>query len=559
MIFIHERNTTKIPGLTSLYITFDYSKELVEIVKNCTPCNFNKKSLEWEIPLTRLAKFVNQASKYDDIQLDLIKKETDSNSIDIELIDYKTKPYKYQEDGIKYGLKKDSWLLLDAPGLGKSLQMIYLAEERKKRDNIQHCLIICGINTLKANWKKEINKHSTLDCMVLGEFRNKKGKLSYGGIQKRLEQLREPIQEFFVITNIETLRSKEILKELEKGINKFDMTVLDEAHMCRNPSAQQTANLLKLKSPKYKIPATGTVILTNPLDAYVPLKWTGNDNSTYGNFKQQYCVFGGYFGNELQGYKNLDILQEQIDSCSLRRTKDLLDLPSKTIIDEVLTMSDTQRIFYDNIKLGIKDQVDKVKLTVGNLLAMVTRLRQATACPSILTSEDIPSAKIDRCCELVDEIISNGDKVVVFSVFKDTLKTVQQRLSQYSPLLCTGDIPDDVISNNIDSFQTKDSTKVLLCTTAKMGTGITLTAASYAIFLDLEWTHGQCEQCEDRIHRIGSEKPVFIYRLHCDDTFDMRVKEIVETKEAIGDFIVDKRDDTKTISVLTKLVKDVYL
>lgn len=82
---------------------------------------------------------------------------------------YKTKPFKYQEEGIKYGLTHKNWLLLDEMGLGKSLQAIYIAQELHKRNKLEHCLIICGVSSLKENWRKEIEKHSDLDCTILGQ------------------------------------------------------------------------------------------------------------------------------------------------------------------------------------------------------------------------------------------------------------------------------------------------------------------------------------------------------------------------------------------------------
>lgn len=558
MILIKESNPIKLPGTSSLFVSFDYNKELVDIIKQCPPVNFDKKTKEWEMPVTRLAKFVNQASFIDHIELTLLEDKNDKKILNKSvLMNYKTKPYPYQEEGIRYGLEqKDSWLLLDQPGLGKTLQMIYLAQELKAKRGIKHCLIICGINTLKTNWEKEIKKHSTLDCRILGKVINSKGKVSYKSVPDRVKELKEGISEFFVITNIETIRSDDVVKELRNANNHYDMIVLDEAHVCKSPTSCQGRNLLKLTNAKYKIALTGTPILNSPLDAYVPLKWTGNDNSTYTNFKLQYCEYGGPFGNDIVGFKHMNILKEQLQDCSLRRTKDLLDLPPKTIIDEILEMSPEQEIFYQNIVNGVVDQVDKVKLSANNLLAMVTRLRQATAAPSILTSENIPSIKIDRCCELVEEITSNDNKVVIFSLFKEPLKLLFDKLSTYNPLLCTGDVSDEEISRNIDVFQNSFDSKVILCTHSKMGTGITLNSASYAIFIDSPWTPGMSEQSEDRIHRIGSKKPVFIYKLYCSNTFDMRVKQIVDNKEAIGDYIVDNKHDEQTMLLLKSLIKE---
>ena len=105
------------------------------------------------------------------------------------LSNYKTKPYQYQIDGIEFGLNEDRWLLLDAPGLGKTLQLIYLAQELKEKEGIEHCLIICGLNTLKNNWKDEIHKHSDMSCIILGERKTKNGKIRIGSVQERLEDL----------------------------------------------------------------------------------------------------------------------------------------------------------------------------------------------------------------------------------------------------------------------------------------------------------------------------------------------------------------------------------
>ena len=138
-------------------------------------------------------------------------------NITYSLSSYKTSPFEYQKEGIEYGLNHDKWLLLDAPGLGKSLQLIYLAEELKKRDNIEHCLIVCGVNTLKMNWLKEIDKHSSLKGKILGQKINKKGNLVIGSVKERLEDLKNPIDEFFVVTNIETLRDKDIVKEINSS------------------------------------------------------------------------------------------------------------------------------------------------------------------------------------------------------------------------------------------------------------------------------------------------------------------------------------------------------
>lgn len=557
MIYITEKETHKVPGITSLFVKFDYHPNIVEAIKAIGNANYDKKTQTWEIPLIKLSALVDSLCLFDSIDL-TFQEQVDTPQIEepLDITKFKTTPYPYQIEGIQYGLTHPNWLLLDAPGLGKTLQIIYLAQELKQRENIEHCFIVCGINTLKSNWKKEIQKHSDLDCVILGERVNTKGKTIIGSVAERATQLKEHIDEFFVITNIETIRDPRIVEAFKHSVNKFDMIAFDEVHTCKSPTAQQSKNMLKLDA-KYKIAMTGTLLLNNPLDAYMPLKWIGADRSTYSNFKYFYCVFDGPFNNQITGFKNTKFLKAQIETCSLRRTKDLLDLPEKNIIHEFVDMNDDQRKFYDNIRKGIIDQVDKVHMSTASLLAMITRLRQATACPSSLSSEPISSAKIERCVDLVNQLVEQGEKVVIFSVFKETLNQLQEQLFKYKPFLCTGDIPDAIISSNIDKFQTDNEHQVMLATTAKMGTGITLTRASYAIFIDTPWTAGACEQCEDRIHRIGSSAPVFIYYLWCNDTIDTRVKTIVEDKSIISDYMIDNSVSEKFVDRLRNLIEDI--
>ena len=558
MIYIEEKKSNIFPGGEALNISFKYSPEIVEAIKSVGDAVFDSKSKTWGVPIIYLAKTIDTMSKFDDIKLTLLKeKEEEKTFVRYPLSDYKTKPYQYQVDGIEYGLNNDCWLLLDAPGLGKTLQIIYLAQELKRRDNIQHCFIICGVNTLKANWKKEIQKHSGLSCKILGEKITKKGNITIGSIQDRINDLKKPIDEFFVITNIETLRNDDILKELKKSkVNKFDMVVVDEFHVCKSSQSQQGKNILKFNTAKYRIGLTGTLLLNDPLDAFVPLKWIGAETCNLTNFRNFYYRFGGPFNYDVVGYKNIDFLKDIISKHSLRRTKDLLELPEKTVIHESVEMNDKQSHFYDLIKNGVKEAVDKVELNTASVLSLVSRLRQATSCPFMLTTEDIPSSKIDRAVDLAKQMVSGGEKVVIFSIFKEPLSALKDELKDLNPLLCTGDIKDSIISDNIDRFQNSDENKVMLCTLQKMGTGVTLTAANNAIFLDSGWTSAINQQCEDRIHRIGSGKHVFIYYLETANTIDEHVANIVFDKKAMSDYVVDDIVNEDSISSLRKYITE---
>ena len=288
MIKIVEGPTRKLPGLSSLFITFDYKAQIVDEIKLLETRIFDENHKDWEIPTGDLSRILDALTNLDDIDLQLINTE-DNQNISYDIGPFKTNLFKHQLEGVQYGLNHDRWLLLDDPGLGKTATLIDLAKELKEKRGLEHCLVICGLNTLKTNWKMEIEKHSDLSAMILGQRYTRKGKLRFDGIAKRLEHLKNPIEEFFVITNIETLRSDEIIKAIIKGPNKFDMMVIDEAHVCKSSQSQQGANLLKLKIAKYRIAATGTLLLNSPIDSYVPLKWIGETKANLTNYKSYYC------------------------------------------------------------------------------------------------------------------------------------------------------------------------------------------------------------------------------------------------------------------------------
>ena len=142
------------------------------------------------------------------------------------------------------------------------------------------------------------------------------------------------------------------------------------------------------------------------------------------------------------------------------------------------------------------------------------------------------------------------------SAFKEPVNQLAELLKDYNPLIGTGDIKDDLVSQNIDLFQTNDKYKVFIGTHAKMGTGVTLNAARYMILLDCPWTAAVTEQVEDRIHRITNTEPVFIYRLICEGTIDELVQKIIETKKAFSDFIVDDRVDESSIEILRQYIQE---
>lgn len=555
MIYIIEDKSIKVPGVTSLHIISPYNPELIQIIKSNGPAHFHKKTKVWEVPITSLATLLDSFTYYDDITLK-IKEEEQKKTKNKPILKYKTKPYDYQMESIEKGLNEDKWLLLDAPGLGKTISMIYLAEELKAQQGLEHCLIVCGVSSLRANWEKEIKKHSNESSIVIGKEFNRKGNVKWATIPQRAEQFNNKIEEFFIIVNIETMRSNDVIKAIMSGPNKIDMVVIDEAHRIKGNESQQSKNLLKLKEPKYKVALTGTLMLNGPLDTYVPLKWLDIERGTFSAFRSHYCVYGGVMGKEIVGYKNMDMLKDIIDEYSLRRTKDVLDLPPKNIVYEYIELNDKHRTFYDNIVNGIKNERMTIEIDNKNVLSLVTRLRQATSSPMTLTESDIPASKLERAKELVEELVFSGEKVVIVSTFKDPIYKLAEMLEKHKPLIVTGDVDDETTFHRMRMFQEDDEHYVFMGTSQKMGTGFDLYRARYMVCIDYPWTPGEQRQTEDRIHRIGTTDPVFIYRLIAENTIDEKIIELLELKEALSDYVIDDKVTEESLTVLRKYIQE---
>lgn len=548
MIIIKEDLSEKIPGITSLFVDANsfYNKDVFNVLIQTQDSIYIKTKNFIEFPINKLYFLVDYLTNIDDVKF--IKYNKNENKF-IKKCNpklFKVKPFEHQISAIDYGLNTNSWLLLDDCGLGKTISMIYLAEELERLEKLEHCFIVCGVNSLKYNWAAEIEKFSKKSYIILGQQYTKTGKRRIVSVSERLNQLKNKINEFFIITNIETLQNKDFNKYYKNSKNKIDLVILDEAHHCKNPSSLSAKSLLKIKA-KRKIALTGTMIMNNPENAFVPLKWTENIKSTYTDFKHLFNVYGGFGGVQVIGYKNLDILQDLISSCSLRRRKDeVLDLPDKTYIIDYVEMKKDQQDLYSKVEDGIVSELNLLnhQPTILEELSIMVRLRQITAYPGILSSEVNQSAKLDRLYELVEEITSQGDKILIFNTFKGAAQEEFNRLEMFGPLLCTGDQSDEEISYNKKLFESDDSKKVMIATWQKMGTGHTLTAANYCIFVDTPWTDADFQQAADRIYRIGQNKKVTIITLVTKDSYDERVLDILENKKVLSEYLVDRKNST---------------
>jgi len=554
MVNITIREAEKVNGDLSAFISFPYDSELVGIMRTQSSRFWHAAQKEWEIPAKKLVAVINQMGNRQ-ITLTGEYKELEEKKIKMPKgFEFKTKPFEHQIEGFEYGLKYDRFLLGDEQGLGKTKQVIDIAVAKKITKKYKHCLIICGVNGLKWNWQAEIGVHSNESSWILGTRYNGKGKAKVGSSKDKLADLNNLPDSYFLITNVESLRDKGICEKVKELCDNgtIGMVAIDEIHKCKNPASQQGKALLKIDEATTKIAMTGTPIMNTPLDTYVPLKWLGQEKHSFYQFKNHYCVMGGYGGYEVVGYKNLGELQNRIDKIMLRRLKkDVLDLPEKIYTTEYVEMSKEQQKIYNEVREELKENIDKIMIS-PNPLAQLIRLRQATGYTGILSSTIKQSAKLDRLEELVEEIVDNGGKCLIFSNWTDMTAPTFERLKRFNPAIITGETKDRETQK--DKFMNDDRCKVIIGTIGAMGTGLTLTAASTVIFLDSPWNRANKEQAEDRAHRIGTTSNVNIITIVCKDTIDERIEELIYKKGAMADALVDGKVDNNKSQVIDYLL-----
>lgn len=231
----------------SLFIRFvgpDF-KENLDKIKKFWNRVYLKSSKEWEVPFScwqeikelyanTYIQYINEPPKAKAVTDDDILTGLDFNGYNL---------YDYQLDGVKFGLNHHNFLLLDEQGLGKTLQIITLARYKKQHRNMKHCLIICGLNSLKFNWQREVEKFCKNErAIVLGTKRNTKGKIVPMTIEETKLQIDSCPEEFFWVINIEKIRLNEadeqtgdsvvahFNKQVELG--NLGMIVVDEIHKC---------------------------------------------------------------------------------------------------------------------------------------------------------------------------------------------------------------------------------------------------------------------------------------------------------------------------------------
>ena len=433
-------------------------------------------------------------------------------------------------------------------GLGKTLQLITLARYRKEHQGLKHCLIICGINSLKWNWQREVSKFCKNEkAIVLGTRKNTKGKIVPITIEETKTQIDNCPEEFFWIINIERIRltdkkSKDniidhINTQIEKG--NLGMVAIDEIHKSKSISSSQSEAILRLNPDACKVGMTGTLLVNNPYDLFCPMSFIGLINYNKWLFERKFIIKDDW--GQIQGYQNMDELHEILYKSSIRRTKDLLDLPEKMYKQEWIEFSKEEQDVFAQV-IGTKpfnlEKIDEPLETV----AIITRMRQATVAGNLLTDKCKVSSKFDRLNDILEEAKINNQKVLVFCPFTQALELGLEYCKEYKPKLIKGGMGTKV-QEVVDEHEQSEGFSVIFAQEATLGVGFTLTNTSIVVFLSPPWNRATYDQCVDRTHRIGQKRTVQIIDLLIKDTYDELIYKKLHGKGALSDRLIDGKED----------------
>jgi SNF2 family DNA or RNA helicase len=425
-------------------------------------------------------------------------------------------------------------ILADDMGLGKTLQTLtWLAWLRARQGrNKKPALVICPASVLH-NWRREAERFVP-DMKVLV--------LQSGAAR---HNLRKQIPDYdIIVTNYALLRRD--LEELQKF--DFGALVLDEAQFIKNPEALVTQSVKQLESD-HRLALTGTPLENRLLDL-----WSIADFIQPGYLGTEEYFAETYdprdAGTEAGGDENARRigrrrLAAKIRPLMLRRLKRQVakDLPDRIEQRRDCELGDDQRKLYlaelrrsrDEVFKAVSEKgLNKSKLMV---LAALTRLRQICCHPRLVGS-DAPSGKTETLLELLEPLVAEGQKVLVFSQFVQMLELLQREcnLMQYKTHILTGQTKQR--QEVVAAFQSDPDPSVFLLSLRAAGTGLNLTAASYVILYDPWWNPAVEAQAIDRSHRIGQTQTVNAYRLISPGTVEEKIWNLQQSKaQTIADVL----------------------
>lgn len=462
--------------------------------------------------------------------------------------------YKHQIRGANMALRAFGALDAKTPGggfgelfemgCGKTLTTIAVAGALYNLGKIDRVLVVAPTSVCSV-WPHDLNQFATFSW---------EARVLLGDKKKRLKALNElenwPFKALRIaVINYESTHRDGIFEAL--AAYKPDLIVCDESQRIKNPSAAQSKALHKLgDAAPFRMILSGTPVQNNAVDLYSQYRFL--DPAVYGAnfyaFKNRYCIMGGYGQHQIVGYRNMDELVEKEHSVAYRVTKEeCLDLPQQTFINRYVQFTDAEQAIYEQLrKSSFLELETGENVTATTILTMYLRLMQLTG--GFLTADEstrpkqVNTAKLDALADIVDDyVVDAGKKLVIFARFRAEIAAIENLLRlrkiQYGSIY--GDVPMEERGKIVEDFQTNPDTKVFVAQIQTAGLGITLHAASTAVFYSYDYNYANYAQALARIHRIGQHLPVTYIHLVVDGSIDEKILAALENKEDMAKTVVD--------------------
>ena len=442
----------------------------------------------------------------------------------------------YQREGLAWlAFLSDAGLggiLADDMGLGKTVQVLAHIVDEKQRGRLNEPVLVVAPTSLIGNWCDETARFAPgLRVLVLhGSARASR----YAAIE-----------EHDLIITTYPLLSRDRTRLLE---TTFSLLVLDEAQAIKN-ARSLAAQVVRDIPTKRRLAMTGT-----PLENHLGELWAQFDAvepGLLGSSRQ----FTRFFRNPIEKHGDLERqqrLKRRIGPLLLRRRKEdvLSELPPKTEMVHRLDLAPGQRELYETLRLAqherVRDAIRERGLGQSGIIVLdaLLKLRQVCCDPRLVKLESArrtrSSAKLDALLEMLARLVEEGRRVLVFSQFTEMLDLIAPAIAEIgiTYLMLTGQTPASERSERVRQFQ-DGVAPVFLVSLKAGGIGLNLTAADTVIHYDPWWNPAVETQATDRAHRIGQDKPVFVYKLICTGTVEEKIQALQSRKSNLSNAILD--------------------
>ncbi|MDR1791833.1 MAG: DEAD/DEAH box helicase [Bacteroidales bacterium] len=425
----------------------------------------------------------------------MLKDLQQKQSIDFSVI--KSELFPFQQEGVQFAVFRKAAIIADEMGLGKTIQAITTAVIKKKIFGFQKTLVVCPA-TLKSQWKQEIER-----------FTNEKALIINGLPEERKEQYNDSSAYFYIINYETILRDSQVIARAN-----FDFLILDEAQKIKNYETK-TASSINRIHPKHTLVITGTPIENKLLDIFSILSVVSpHFLGPLWEFSYQHCLFDSEKPNKINGYYNLQALNDKLSEILIRREKHAViqQLPSIQHIDVPIELSPLQQEYHGSYLRGVAQIIRKKYLTNYDIQRLMLLLQSARmVCDSTFLADD-KTNESPKLIELQDilfeklDILHQKRKIIIFSEWIKVHYLIAQMLQkqgvQYVEL--NGKVPVNERSNLIGRFEQDPDCNVFLSTEAG-GAGLNLQVADILINFELPWNPAKKNQRIGRIDRMGQK------------------------------------------------------